>query len=708
MQCSLIKAALLAVLSASCMAVSAQEGEGQDIPKSGAELCAEAENETGVASCTVGGRVLFLPEYFSQFNPVTALDLVRRVPGFSIDAGESVRGFGGAAGNVLIDSQRPSTKSASIFDVLGRIPVASVDRIELIRGGTGGLDVGGQAVVVNVVQKNGEGASSITWEAAVRVRHTSGDVRPRGSIAYNTQIAGTKITAGLNAFGFATDFGGEETILRFNGPDESRDRDGRFRNQGGGANFSAEREFANGDIARLRFEGAYNALSDDVLETRRPVGGPVDEALFTFPLNNLEYEVSADFEHGFTEYFGIKIIGLFGREQEDFDSGFLLTPGLGDTSQSIFSSSETSGETIGRVEFDWKKWQRHAVQFGGELASTFVESEAQLFQSDDTGALIPVEIVGANTRVSELRGEVFVTDSWKASEKLTVDLGFTMELSRIAQSGDTANSRFFTYPKPSVILTYAQTPKTRWRLAAMREVNQLSFGQFISSVNFDDEDVDFGNPDLQPQREWQVEGSYERRFGAIGVIEIIGFYNYIQDVEDLLPLDGIVEVPGNIGDGQIYGARANITLPLDYIGLRNGRLDAEVTGRNSIVTDPVTGEERPFSFTPDYFYELEFRQDFPKHKLSWGFEVEQVGREFGFGLDEFTTNRFETEYAVYVETTAIKGIRLRLRAGDLANSARIRDRTVFNGSRALNIPLLQERRDNRNGGGVSLTASGTF
>ncbi|MEO0365881.1 MAG: hypothetical protein AAF265_10345, partial [Pseudomonadota bacterium] len=41
--------------------------------------------------------------FFARFNPQTALDLVERLPGFTLDQGnENLRGFGGAAGNVLI------------------------------------------------------------------------------------------------------------------------------------------------------------------------------------------------------------------------------------------------------------------------------------------------------------------------------------------------------------------------------------------------------------------------------------------------------------------------------------------------------------------------------------------------------------------------------------------------------------------------------
>jgi hypothetical protein len=144
----LVAAGVLAALSAG--GAKAETGD-----------CAQPE-----ASCTIGDRLIFMPAYFAQYSPVTALDMVRRVPGFVIDPGEKVRGFGGGAGNVLIDGQRPSTKSADIFDTLGRIAADGVRRVELIRGGAGGFDVASQAIVVNVVKKKGAGADDPSlWRA---------------------------------------------------------------------------------------------------------------------------------------------------------------------------------------------------------------------------------------------------------------------------------------------------------------------------------------------------------------------------------------------------------------------------------------------------------------------------------------------------------------------------------------------------------------
>jgi outer membrane receptor protein involved in Fe transport len=176
------------------------------------------------------GVVIYSPDFFVQYFPVTALDFVNRVPGFSIDQGGGVRGFGGAAGNVLIDGERPSTKSDSIRNILSRIGKDSVERIELIRGATGGLDLGGgQSVVVNVVRKADAGGT-IPWR--VRFQHDGGRFTPRGNVAYTDKYKDTDYTISLEREAAQFRNIGFEDLITTVGPDEFRDeiRRGKFSN----------------------------------------------------------------------------------------------------------------------------------------------------------------------------------------------------------------------------------------------------------------------------------------------------------------------------------------------------------------------------------------------------------------------------------------------------------------------------------------------
>ena len=44
----------------------------------------------------------FQPAFFARFNPVTAEDMVRQLPGFTLDEGADLRGFGATAGGDVL------------------------------------------------------------------------------------------------------------------------------------------------------------------------------------------------------------------------------------------------------------------------------------------------------------------------------------------------------------------------------------------------------------------------------------------------------------------------------------------------------------------------------------------------------------------------------------------------------------------------------
>src|SRR5437763_1821230 len=104
---------------------------GSATPAVAADAPSPAEASAGVIS--------YPAAFFAPMAPNTAYDMVQRIPGFSFDDGSSVRGFAGAAGNVLIDGQRPASKTDDLVSVLTRLPFAQVERIDLIRGAQTGI-----------------------------------------------------------------------------------------------------------------------------------------------------------------------------------------------------------------------------------------------------------------------------------------------------------------------------------------------------------------------------------------------------------------------------------------------------------------------------------------------------------------------------------------------------------------------------------------
>lgn len=164
---------------------------------------------TPVPATSSSDRVVYDAAFFTQYNPQTALDMVRQTPGFTLDGGDDRRGFSGAVGNLLIDGQRPSTKSQSVDGILSRIPANQVVRLEVLRGAAVAGDASGQSVLLNVVRTTTAGSG--VWEAGVE--YTSREVAaPRGEVSYSGRSGQVEYGLGGSIFSQYRDLPGWRRI----------------------------------------------------------------------------------------------------------------------------------------------------------------------------------------------------------------------------------------------------------------------------------------------------------------------------------------------------------------------------------------------------------------------------------------------------------------------------------------------------------------
>jgi len=119
-----------------------------------AALCVTTLSTSLALADGVNVEASYTPDYFTQFQPITAQDMVARVPGFTIqDDSGGERGLGQANLNVLINGRRPSSKSSNARDILGRIPVKNVERIDIVDGAS--LDIPGlSGQVANAAERS--------------------------------------------------------------------------------------------------------------------------------------------------------------------------------------------------------------------------------------------------------------------------------------------------------------------------------------------------------------------------------------------------------------------------------------------------------------------------------------------------------------------------------------------------------------------------
>jgi hypothetical protein len=667
------------------------------------------------------GPQVFEAAYFGAYNPVNAFDMVNRIPGFEIDDGEARRGFGGTAGNVLVNGERPSSKTI-ISDQLKRIPAGSVLRLELISGSASGSDVRGQSQLVNVVLKTaGQAASPTTFVLGARYLQYAKRVGWTAQASRSFRLSETaELAVDVQLPNLR---GRSEWIEEVRAPDgslrEVRDAYAQANNLGATGSAALKWKPTSQDSVNLNVQYAptwnttgnasYDHLADGRLS--RVLTGRSEYS------KNYTGEVGADWEHRFSGDLAVKAIGLVTMsnvdQSDEFDIAAPLVP------RTIVRQQERStegGERVGRVMATWKPAAGHTLQFGGEGAFNYRDTTLDIRQAINGGAFSAVPLDVSDARVEEVRGEVFVSDVWNVSPAFTLEGGFTFEASRITQTGSEENEREFTYPKPRIVATYVLPSSDQIRASVERDISQLDFSEFASTVNFTDGSALRGNPDLEPEKTWKARLEWERRFGKRGALTVALFHDAIEDVKDYIGIPGVDEFGnpitdangaqivqdafGNIGDGSRTGIELRGQLPLAPFGIPNAELRFSGQYLQSEVTDPWTGEKRTISIplertnTPggaavlntgpkDWGYILTYRQDLPKLSIAYGATVLQWSGRREYKFDEYLSyDRPEPRIDLYVETTVVKPLTIRVGVNNVLSASEDRERQYYYYDRA--------------------------
>jgi outer membrane receptor for ferrienterochelin and colicin len=643
------------------------------------------------------GVQTFEAAYFGQYNPVTAGDMVSRVPGFEIVDGEVLRGFGATAGNVLVNGERPSSK-VLISEQLKRIPATAVARIELISGSASNVDVRGQTQLVNVVLKSAKAASPTTWVAEVR------DIQYSERLGWTLQLT-KKIPLGDTA----------ELTVDLQAPN-LRGRTDSFeavRNPSGGLTAYRE-QFGQPNQIGLQGSGSlkWRPTANDTISVNAqyvPTWNTLNIASITYLpsgafaqgtfgetdyKNNFTGEIAGDWEHRFSPVFSVKALALAtfsGVDQNDVYH--IFTPaGLVNT-PTYFRTTE-AGERVARGVATWRASPAHTLEFGAEGAFNFRDTTLDIFNNFGAGPVDASPPV-ANARVEETRGEAFVTDVWKLSPKLTLETGFTFEASKISQTGDEQKERTFSYPKPRATLTWQAGPGSQFRASAAREVAQLDFSEFATSINVIDATSLIGNPNLEPEKTWKLRGEWERKFGKRGALTLAVFHDAVTDTQDLVEREICIgsgsidagtcaavdirafDAPGNIGDGTRTGVEVRGAAPLSPF-IPRAELRFSGLWQKTEVTDPITGANRRFANEKDWNYSVSFRQELPAWKSAWGATVARVSDKLEYKrAEDISYDRPHDRLDLFAETTQIKGVTLRFSASNIFSATEDRVRTFY-------------------------------
>lgn len=610
-------------------------------------------------------RSVFQPADFSQYAPVTALDMVRRVPGFAIQSDDSgQRGFGQARGNVLINGQRVSAKSNGAEAALGRIAAARVVRIEVRDGSQ--LDIPGlSGKVVNVVT-DGVGTVDGSWRWKMRIRE---DLPPSFD-EFNVSLSGAKdatswtLEASGNP-GRGADAGWRNIWDGTGVLTERRDEDFTSVEDNVSVSGSLSWKPPSGVIANLNAKGQIYEGNQKQISKTFPVGGPEGRRLFISSEDEWNGELGGDFEFGAGPG-RLKLIGLARYEHSPYTDVFSAgnLDGTGRFDQ-LFLQAIDEGEYILRTEYALSTRPGVDWQVSAEGAFNSLEAETDLFEAIGGGPLVEIPLGLSNSRVEERRGEVILTHGRKLSPKLNLQISAGAEYSELSQTGDAENKREFTRPKGQATFSWQQSDTLKLVSKIERRVGQLNFFDFISSVNLDQGNGVDGNPEIVPNQSWRLTLEAQKDFKDWGASTVRVIFVELEDVIDQVPI-GTGAGPGNLDSGKLFALETNSTMKLSKLGFAGAELTFNGRYFDTEVDDPVTGQRRSINGHLIYDYEIELRQDVPNTDWAWGLIVEGFKQEPQYLLSEVMLRENEPAFSfAYVEHKDVAGMTARVAFGNL-------------------------------------------
>ena len=595
---------------------------------------------SGVWTSADGATVIYDASFFEPYTTVSAADMLRWVPGGAAllpdnrrrNNQQDKRGFGSGGDQILINGKRISGKSNDIGSAMQRIQASIVSRIEVIRGTTAGLDVRSEGTLINVILTEEVSGGSGSWQLHSGFYGDSPEYD--GLVSYSSSAGKLKylVSAEYGPYNRGSD---EDRFEEFFAPDtntlfEQRDIHKPELETQLVLNSSGSWSFDNGDVLNLNGRIADKEEEETETTVVTVIGDPDTENLLNLSLEDrLDWEIGGDLENRIGANGILKTRLIYTNKTSDESEFVSLSSTVAGNvpSESLVLTDELSTESIIRSSYSWPLTGSQNLELGIEGAKNTLEKMVVLFEVLPDGSLDPIDVFNSDSDVDENRYEFFSTHFWQMRQNVVLESALNFEYSKIEQSGiDVDSARSFTYIKPRFDLRWDFDDANQLRGSLERTISQLDFGDFVASFDSEDDTVDAGNPDLEPEKAWEWKFTYERRLADdAGVLEAQVYYNDIEDHIDKVAATDVISAPGNIGDAEHYGVQLKGSWRLAPIGLEGAVVDLTYNWQDSETTDPFTGQKRNMRFKPHNRYSIRFRHDLPAWKINYTVDVDWWG-----------------------------------------------------------------------------------
>jgi len=695
---TLLVAALMSVVCAG--AVTAQESDGQDQNQDQNQDGEAQQKDLGTMMIRgepifpnrtddVNPVLNFGQEYFQRFEPTSAGEMLKRLPGVSIvnDVGEyqdpKLRGLPAGYTQVLLNGERMVGSPNNRNPLVSRIPFELVERVEIVRSPSAEIDSSGVGGTLNVITKSPadfDGISLTTGGAYASALEglsddTDSEFFKQASLLYGDQV-------GAMNFLFNASFNErynpklQDSAIFEPGTSDSVGPSGFDL-----VEFESQADTRETDDTALNFrstiepEGTPTTISLDwfVVQTDRveteattlwevgfggftaPFGSDFDDDEVNVDADSLEtstqpIEKETQVENIEQTQYGLKIgierplsdrLQFEGQlnlrsVQEDRDestsvrefdaAGNVVATGREGEIRNIDNPS-----TGGKLDFDYKLNEDQTLSYGFHLRLQERETD---FRVSEGGTVLTDQ----SFQIDEDVFSGYIEHEWDVTDRLSLKNGIRLEYTdlRTAGAGEGADDENYFDPNPTLSARYELTDQDRFTASLARTVRRPDFNElepFVIPEEPGDDSAITGDPTLETEEAWGIDLGYQRSFaGGEGIAGVNFFY---RDISDVIELSGT-------GDTATVGGTT-----FDLFEFRNAG-DGEIYGVETDFSAPLgfVGLPETAVFTNGTFLD---------HSL----EDELLGEDrpftrtpnwmFNFGVQQGLPSDFKVGYSLHAE-----------------------------------------------------------
>jgi len=646
-------------------------------------------------------------EYFQRFEPISAGDALKRLPGvsFSSDMLEydqvQLRGLPSTYAQVQINGQNMSGGGNDRVFFVDRIPAELIDGIEIIRSPSADMSSEGIGGTINAKLKRA-GQIKGGWIRGSGFGVEDDQLRGAGSVGYGDTIGDTSYLMSVDVQERRNPKYKNSTVFDADGELDAYSEQQDTRN---GTDYAF-----NGEVSQKIGDGVMRLYGFYVLTDRDEM-----ELTPSFEINNGAIGAIEEMEkqHEGILQQNLSIVSEYtlpvGSDQAQLIFGYNRFIDNIDTREHERELPDpfkkSAFEFVDTLDEDWFGTASYTSNFSNIVSvkvgvdGRVKTREFSLQQFDGTGD--DESPANGTFDIEERRVDPYIKATWKFMPRLSVETGLRLEhtdrefSSLDGFTGDKTEDQL----NPSAHIRYDLTDTTTFRFSVARTVLRPAFDMLTPAALTEeptDQTATRGDPNLDQETAWGIDVGFDQKLGDRG---IFGFNFFNRDISDKIELRGTGELTpdddcedlggadapcsilqfSNLGKARAWGIEVDLDMPLTFIGLPETSIFANYTWLESELVDPVTGEKRRFRDQPEYVYNIGLIQNIPAWESTFGVSYQKRGESYAFDYSEIQRLTYEGNLEAFWETRLSKSTVLRFTGANLLDAEKLEEVQAFEG-----------------------------